>query len=132
MGKSNLKNLRTYVYIDSSNISNALKACKIELDFFKLYIYLKKTYPRLRAIKYFEGIDREDYRKQKTFKKLQKLGYEIKALQRKAYSYPATYRTLKCSHCKRKNNIRVLKNRKVLKSNIDVYLCSELMNDLSK
>jgi uncharacterized LabA/DUF88 family protein len=130
MGKIKLKDLNTYVYIDSSNISNALKVCNIELDFFKLYVYLKKTYPKLKSIKYFEGLDREDYRKQKTFEKLQQLGYEIKTLQRKTYPYPAKYRIFRCSNCNTKNNIRILRKKKVLKSNIDVYLCSELMSDL--
>ncbi len=130
MGKTRLKNLNTYVYIDSSNISNALKVFKIELDFFKLFNYFKKTYPKLKTIKYFEGVDREDYKKQKDFAQLQQLGYEIKTLQRKTYLYPAKYKAFKCTHCKAKNNVRILRKKKILKSNIDVYLCSELMSDL--
>ncbi|PIZ65340.1 hypothetical protein COY14_02615 [Candidatus Roizmanbacteria bacterium CG_4_10_14_0_2_um_filter_36_9] len=128
--KINLKNLDTYVYIDSSNIRNALKVSNIRLDWVKLYDYFLNTYTDVKRINYFEGIDKNDLSKQKEFKQLEKKGYALKTLERKTYSNSAKYKTFKCINCKEKNTVEILKESKTLKSNIDVYLCSELMGDL--
>jgi len=130
MNKIKLENLKTYIYIDSSNIRNALKVSHIDIDFGRLYKYLKNKYPKLQCVKYFEGIDKKDRKKVKEFKKLGKVGYEIRTLSRKAYKNSAKYRTYKCFNCKEKNTVEILKESKTFKSNIDVYLCSELMGDL--
>ncbi|NCO12520.1 MAG: hypothetical protein COZ34_02525 [Candidatus Pacebacteria bacterium CG_4_10_14_3_um_filter_34_15] len=51
-------------------------------------------------------------------------------LVRKSYSNYAKYRSFKCSGCDKKNKVEILKKSKTLKSNVDVYLCSELLGDL--
>jgi len=72
MKKIILKNLDTYVYLDSSNIKNALKSTGIKLDFIKLYKYLRITYKKLKTVKYFEGADNKDTRTLEQFKILEK------------------------------------------------------------
>ena len=128
--KINLKELDTYVYIDSSNIRNALRISHVELDYAMLLNYFKTTYRLLKVIKYFEGIDRTDLDKIKLFENYEKLGYEMKTLERKSYNNPPKFKIFKCVNCKEKNTVEILKESKTLKSNIDVYLCSELMGDL--
>lgn len=130
MNKIKLKDLETYVYIDSSNIRNALKVSHRKLEWKMLYQYFENSYKNLQSVKYFEGIDKEDSLKTMEFQNLKKFGYEIKALERKAYINPPKYKTFKCQNCKEKNTVEILKESKTLKSNVDVYLCSELMGDL--
>lgn len=125
-----LKNLDTYVYLDSSNIKNALRTVGVNLDFIKLYKYLDTTYKYLKTVKYFEGIDKRDTKKLAKFKKLEKAGYQLHTLLRKTYFNSAKYKTFKCKECNKKNTVEILKKSKNLKSNVDVYLCSELMGDL--
>lgn len=130
MPKTNLKKLDVYVYIDASNIKNALKVSGINLSFLRLLQYFESTYKNLESVKYFEGIDKKDTGRHKFFRDLQKLGYDLKTLERKAYTNPSKYKTFKCKNCKEKNTVEILHKSKTLKSNIDVYLCSELMGDL--
>ena len=130
MKNTNLKKLDTYIYIDSSNIRNALRVSDIKINWMKLYDYFINTYKNIKHINYFEGIDKSDISKLKEFKQLEKKGYVLKTLERKTYSNSAKYKTFKCAHCKEKNSVEILKESKALKSNIDVYLCSELMGDL--
>ncbi|MEI7579502.1 MAG: NYN domain-containing protein [bacterium] len=130
MKKLNLKELDTYVYIDSSNIRNALKMSNRRMDWKMLFDYLSSTYKNLLSTKYFEGIDKNDNVKLNEFKVIETYGYELKTLGRKAYINSAKYKTFKCINCKEKNTVEILKESKTLKSNIDVYLCSELMGEL--
>lgn len=130
MNKTKLKDLYTYVYIDSSNIKNALKVSHRQIDWKMLFDYLKNTYKNLKVVNYFEGIDKADMGKTEEFKNLEKYGYKIKTLARKSYKNSPKYKTFKCQNCKEKNTVEILKESKTLKSNIDVYLCSELMGDL--
>ncbi len=75
--KNNLKELDTFIYIDASNIKNALKVSGITLNFTSLIKYFKNNYKNLKSIKYFEGIDKEDTEKTKAFEELNTLGYEL-------------------------------------------------------
>lgn len=125
-----LKELDTYVYLDSSNIRNALRVSGVNLDFKKLYKYLSITYKNLKSVKYFEGVDKENIETIEKFKELGKVGYKMKTLERKSYFNSAKRRTFKCTNCKEKNQVEILRESKTLKSNVDVYLCSELMGDL--
>ena len=128
--KIKLKDLDTFVYIDVSIIRNALKISDIEIDWNMLYDYLKSTYKNLKSVKYFEGIDRYDNAKKEELEKLKTYGYKIKSLERKSYNEPPKYRTFVCKNCHHKNKVNISKKYKKLKSNVDVYLCSELMGDL--
>jgi len=51
MSKIRLKELNTYIYIDSSNIRNALYVSGIKLDWVGLYNYFKRTYKRFYSRK---------------------------------------------------------------------------------
>ncbi len=132
MSKVYLKDLPAYVYIDASNIRNALKTFNIEIDFLNLYKYLHDKYSNLVSIKYFEGIDREDVSKRKNLEELERAGYIIRSLERKRYLKSAIYKNIKCKNCGRQNRVQILKETRKLKSNVDVYLCSELIGDLLK
>lgn len=125
-----LASLPTYVYIDGSNIRFACKdGLGIELDYKKLYGYLAKKYPELRRAVYFEGRSSEDVEKLNIFKKYQRYGYEVLSLDRKKYVAPAVYKKFKCKKCKTLNSVRILPAVAKFKSNVDVYLCSEMMFD---
>lgn len=130
MRRVNLKEMDTYIFIDSSNIKNALKVSQIKLDFHKLYVYFQSSYKNLKFIKYFEGIDKEDSQKYQEFMQLEKLGYDLCVLERKSYTNSPKYKVFKCVNCSHKNTVKILDEKKTFKSNIDVYLCSELMRKL--
>lgn len=122
--------LPTYVYIDSSNISFACKrGLGIDLDYRKLYKYLKRKYPKLQKISYFEGKEVEDVEKAKIFKTYTKIGYTMKILERKKYILPPVFRYKKCPNCKQRIKICTTPKSIKLKSNVDVFLCSEIMFD---
>lgn len=123
-----ITDLPTYVLIDVSNIrSSCLKTCDFKIDFTKLYDYLKRKYPKLQDIRYYEGVAKGDKRKITEFKKLEKLGYTIKSLSRKSYINKAVIKNIECKECHHKNRVKVLPQTKKLKSNVDVYLATELL-----
>lgn len=121
--------MKTYVYIDASNIRNALMNSGISINFLKLFSYLKGKYPNLVSIKYFEGITSGDIIKKKLFKSYKAQGVGIYSLERKSYLNEAKYKTFTCKECGKKNSVEIKKSTIVKKSNIDVYLCSELFGD---
>lgn len=75
----------------------------------------------------YEGIARGDSGKQAEFDKLGDAGYDIRSLERKAYTEPPVYREIKCRNCKTKRRVQVLKRATKLKSNVDVYLATDLL-----
>lgn len=122
------EDLDTYIYVDASNIRAAcLKTLGMRLDFAKLFGYFKKKYPNLREVRYYEGIATDDVEKEKTFAKLTKIGYQVCALSRKAYVDPAVYREVKCRKCGNIQRVQTLKRSVKLKSNVDVYLASDML-----
>ncbi len=126
--KTKLPDLPTHIFIDTSNIRYAcLRSCGIHLNFPKLINYFKKKYPNLLSIKYFEGIGDNDQAKNQQFKNYKKLGYEIHTLSRKAYISPAVYKNYICTKCKAPNRIKTLEKTIKLKSNVDVYIASQLL-----
>ncbi|MCL2254932.1 MAG: NYN domain-containing protein [Lachnospiraceae bacterium] len=131
MGKTtNLADLDTYVFIDVSNIrSAALRSCQIKLDFIKLIAYFQEKYMNLKSVRYYEGIAKYDKERLEQFKEYEKSGYEICSLARKTYIDPAVYRTFICKNikCKTPNRIRVLAPSTKMKSNVDVYIATELL-----
>lgn len=126
--KISLADLDTYVFIDVSNIRYAcLRSCNVRLSFPKLIKYFQNKYKHLKAVKYFEGISGSDQAREKQFKNYEKLGYEVYSLSRKAYADPAVYKDFVCKKCKTPNRVKVLERSKKLKSNVDVYIASELL-----
>ena len=129
-----LPKAKTYIYIDVSNIRQAcLLSCNFNLDFIKLYRYLNKKYPNVQEIRYYEGISSEDKKKLKHFQFLsKKIGYKVCSLARKEYIEPPRYEILKCENCNHQTKVRVFPESIKLKSNVDVYLTSNLLECVAK
>ena len=130
----NPKTAKIYIYIDVSNIRYACKwSSGFDLNFDRLYTYLKKKYPNVQEIRYYEGISPSDKKKNKYFETLEKkVGYIVCPLWRKSYSMPARYETFKCIKCGTKNTIKVLDKVRKLKSNVDVYLTADMLTCIAK
>ena len=120
---------KTYVYIDASNIRHAcLWSCGFNLDFIKLYNYLKEKYPNTQEIRYYEGASSKDKKKLQHFQFLSdNVGYKVCSLSRKAYIEPAKYKSFNCENCSHVNKVKVLPENMKLKSNVDVYLASDML-----
>lgn len=126
--KLDLSALDTYVFVDVSNIRAAcVKTLGFNIDFYKLMNYFQKKYPKLKDVHYYEGITKGDLEKQEEFDKLKAAGYDIRSLERKAYTEPPVYREIKCRKCKTIRRVQVLKKTTKLKSNVDVYLATDLL-----
>ena len=125
----NLKNAKTYVYIDVSNIRYACSwSLRFKLDFVKLYAYLKKKYPGLQDVRYYEGVAKTDKKKQEHMRFLEKeIGYTICPLERKNYTTNAKYKDFRCRRCGFLNKIMILPRINKMKSNVDVYLTAEMV-----
>ena len=120
--------LETHVYIDVSNIRSACeRSCGFKIDFVRLYNYLKNKYPKLAEVRYYEGISRGDSKKGKYFDHLRSTGYKICTLVRKEYIDQARHKEVVCKKCGYKNIIQVLPRKIKLKSNVDVYLTSDML-----
>ena len=124
-----LPEAKTYIYIDVSNIRHAcLWSCGFNLDFIKLYNYLMEKYPNVQEIRYYEGVSSRDKKKLKHFRFLsEKIGYKVCSLTRKGYVEPPRYETFECENCKFPNKVKVLSESIKLKSNVDVYLASDML-----
>lgn len=120
--------LNTYVFVDTSNIRSAcIRTLGFNIDFKKFLVYLRKKYHNLKDVYYYEGISSNDLVKAKEFNRLQKLGYNVRTLSRKAYANPAVYKQVKCRKCGNEWKTQVLKKTLSLKSNVDVYLATDLL-----
>ncbi len=118
----------TYVFVDVSNIcSSCLKTLSLKIDPYRLLEYFRKKYPKLRNIYYYEGIARGDTEKQKKFDDLGKAGYTVRPLERKVHIEPPVYKEVKCKDCKAARRVQVLKKAVKMKSNVDVYLATDLL-----
>lgn len=127
--KTSLQQRDTYVFIDVSNIRLACsKTLGLWLDFVKLSGYFQKKYPNLKDMRYYEGISRDDEKKQKSFEYLAKKGYTICPLTRKSYNSVETEEyDVKCPRCGNEWKAEFSRERKIMKSNVDVYLATELL-----
>jgi len=125
-----LLTLKTFVYIDASNIRNALRKSHFEIDFLKLYDYIKQKYEHLDSVKYFEGFDSEDEEKKKLFDSYEKVGMTMHLLSRKSYTSPAKFVQFSCEKCKSPNKVQVFEEKTTFKSNIDVFLSTEIFSDI--
>lgn len=119
----------TYVYIDVSNIRLACqKTLGFRIDFVRLLEYFRQKYPNLKEARYYEGIARSDEEKQKMFQYLARKGYTVCSLKRKSYnSVNADERDVTCPECAHMWTETFTKERKTLKSNVDVYLASDMI-----
>lgn len=118
----------TYVFIDASNIQNCcLRTCGFRIDFERLIAYFQQKYPKLHSVYYYEGIANDDTEKQKSLDELSKSGYIVHSLQRRAYVDKPVFKTFNCYKCGQVNTVQVLPRNKKLKSNVDVYLASEML-----
>lgn len=123
-----LPNIDTYVYIDASNIRSACwSSCGFEIDFAKFYDYLCMKYHNLQNVRYYEGISAGDLKKQNFFSLLESIGYTVCTLKRKSYINPAEYKEYVCKTCATLNSVQTLPESRKLKSNVDVYLASEML-----
>ncbi|MDR1969797.1 MAG: NYN domain-containing protein [Candidatus Nomurabacteria bacterium] len=126
--REKLSDMNTHVFIDVSNIrSAALGSCKIKIDFTKLIKYFKEKYPNLKSVLYFEGISSGDNEHKEQFRRYRKLGYEIRSLERKLYFDPARYKNFTCKECKTTNRVQIRKRAGKLKSNVDVFIATEVL-----
>ena len=119
----------TYVFADVSNIrSSCLKTLDFLIDFVKLLDYFKRRYPNLKAVRYYEGIASDDEKKRKMFRFLGKQGYIICPLERKSYIFKETKEAdVKCPKCKHKWTAEIVEEHLTMKSNVDVYLATQLL-----
>lgn len=120
--------LDTYVFIDTSNIrTSCLKTLRFAIDFKKLIKYFRNKYKYLCGVYYYEGISNNDQAKSKEFRKLMRIGYDVRSLSRKAYVHEAVYKDIKCRKCGNTWRTRIMKRMVSLKSNVDVYLATDLL-----
>jgi uncharacterized LabA/DUF88 family protein len=118
----------TFVFIDVSNIRYAaLRSVKIVIDFEKLIGYFQSKYSKLKAVRYFEGISVGDKQRLAQFCRYEKLGYEVRSLSRKSYADPAAFKTYECKNCKTSNRVQIRKRTEKLKSNVDVFIATEVL-----
>jgi uncharacterized LabA/DUF88 family protein len=127
--KVKLADLETYVYIDVSNIRSAcLKTLDLMIDFAKLLEYFRQKYPNLKDVRYYEGIAKGDVKKQRMFDFLRQKGYVICPLERKSYNSSEIEKCeVKCPKCKHKWAAEFTRTHRAMKSNVDVYLATELL-----
>lgn len=82
----------------------------------------------MKDIRYYEGIAKGDERKQRMFNFLEHNGYTICTLERKSYHFiEKKERKIQCPHCNYEWISQDVTNRKAMKSNVDVYLATELL-----
>lgn len=119
---------KTFVFIDASNIRYACRnSSGFEIDFSKYIAYLKRKYKNLVEVRYYEGISNNDAKKKKYFEWLKNEGYIICSLERKAYVGKAKFKIYSCCNCETKNSVQILSDNVKLKSNVDVYLASNMI-----
>lgn len=123
-----LKNWKTYVFVDVSNIRYACRySLGFNLNFRKYYHYLENKYINLQEVRYYEGIASDDKKKRQYFQRLQKVGYTICSLERKSYINKAQYTDFECVKCSAVNTVQILPETTKLKSNVDVYMAVDMM-----
>ena len=126
--KVKLADLKTYVYVDVSNIrACCLLTLGLKMDFRKLMVYLRKKYSALEEVRYYEGVAKDDSVKKKSLEILGQDGYRICALERKAYASPPVCKGFRCERCSHLQRVQVAKRSVKLKSNVDVYLATDLL-----
>lgn len=123
------KHQNTRIFIDVSNIRAAcLKTLNFMIDFYKLFDYFQQKYHQLQEVRYYEGIASGDSKKLRVFESLASHGYTICPLERKSYNAIITEeQNIKCPNCGNQWVKKFTKAHKSMKSNVDVYLATELL-----
>lgn len=79
-------------------------------------------------MRYYEGIARGDARKRARFEHLKDCGYTVCPLERKSYvTIENEAFDVKCPECEHEWVEEIRKERRVMKSNVDAYLATELL-----
>lgn len=78
------KRIKTYAFIDASNIIYGTRNEGWKVDFRKLFKYLRERYG-CKKICYFAGYDKGNFKQQAFYKKLKSFGYELILKQVKIY-----------------------------------------------
>ena len=95
--------MKTYCYIDASNIIYGTRDEGWKVDFRKLYKYLTERY-KCKKIYYFDGQEKGNERQRKFYTKLQSFGFELVLKPVKIF--------------KQENGKQVRKEQKLLKKNL--------------
>ena len=103
--------MKTYTFIDASNIIYGTKDEGWRVDFRKLYSYLKKRYES-EMVYYFAGVEKNNPKQGKFYELLARIGYDLVLKPVKIYSQ--------------------LDGKKVRKANCDVDLTFYAMKELTK
>jgi len=103
--------IKTYAFIDASNIIYGTRDEGWKVDFRKLFKYLKERY-KCKKIYYFAGKDEKNPKQQKFYRLLDKIGYDLKLKPVKIYLQD--------------------NGHKVRKANCDVDLTFYAMRDIDK
>lgn len=74
---NNFQSLKTYVFIDATNIIYGASDSGWRVDFEKLMHYLKTRFKALKVF-YFAGLDQENLKQLKFYEKMQSFGYELR------------------------------------------------------
>lgn len=79
--------IRTYAFVDASNIIYGTRDEGWKVDFKKLYKYLRERY-KCRKIYYFGGLEKGKRKQEVFYRKLKRFGYELILKSVKLYSQP--------------------------------------------
>ncbi len=95
--KKSLRKIKTYAFIDASNIIYGTRDEGWKVDFKKLYKYLTERY-KCTKIYYFGGLDNKNIKQKNFYKKLEMFGYDLKLKPVKIYRQPGggTVRKANC------------------------------------
>lgn len=77
--------VKTYTFIDATNIIYGTKGCNFYVDFQKLLKYLKERFESQKVF-YYAGFDKEDLKQQNFYHKLKSLGFELRLVPVKRFS----------------------------------------------
>lgn len=70
------KHLKTYAFIDASNIIYGTRDEGWKVDFKKLFKYLKERY-KCTKVYYFAGLDKKNTKQHHFYQKLERFGYDL-------------------------------------------------------
>lgn len=89
--------LRTFAFIDASNIIYGTRDEGWKVDFKKLIKYLRERF-KCRKVYYFAGFERDNIKQDRFYKILKKLGYDLILKEVKIYRQPHG-RAIRKSNC---------------------------------
>lgn len=86
-GSTSYKKIKTYAFIDASNIIYGTRDEGWKVDFKKLFKYLSERY-NCKKLYYFAGLDSKNIKQNNFYKLLSKIGYELILKPVKIYIQP--------------------------------------------